>query len=494
MAKLPQKYPLLSYLELESLSAKIAQEMQLHEKTYRVERVFVPENLSHPQGYFKNEWVLDLFSSQQGVQQSYQLYFSVRAQNCGLLLAPAKTFKPSRAATRSVFDLTLGKSITGTKLLSLKTILNERILRLDFSGSTPFQLLLILIPAQASASLLSEQTLLASSIHADHFSLPEPRVLTPEQLAKIPNRSELISSPSHYFKLWQAAQEDQALSQRKQKRATLLVAQRNALTRKLKSIEEQLGQSQREPDWNYYGSLLQTHFHSKPVPVDHHYELEDYEKGIRVKIPADPKLNLKQQLERYFHLAKRNRTRLGEATERSQAIRAKLKTTEELLSLLENASDLAAVLKIEELLGVKPNESPTASKDHKRIAGFSGKQAQSIEGLTLLAGRNLAENLELTFKIARGNDLWLHVRGRPGAHAIIILPPKKTASLDTLLDAAHLCIVYSGGKDWGKTEVDYTLRKNVKKIKNQSEVTYTQNKTLSVTIDHERLKRLTQTE
>jgi predicted ribosome quality control (RQC) complex YloA/Tae2 family protein len=105
-------------------------------------------------------------------------------------------------------------------------------------------------------------------------------------------------------------------------------------------------------------------------------------------------------------------------------------------------------------------------------------------------GRNASENLELTFKIARGNDIWLHVKARPGSHTVILLPPNRSASLETLLDAANLCILYSGGRDWGKTEVDYTLRKHVKKIKNQTEVSYSSPKTLSVVLDAARLKRL----
>jgi predicted ribosome quality control (RQC) complex YloA/Tae2 family protein len=71
-----------------------------------------------------------------------------------------------------------------------------------------------------------------------------------------------------------------------------------------------------------------------------------------------------------------------------------------------------------------------------------------------------------------------------------LLPPNRTASLETLLDAAHLCILHSGGKDWGKTEVDYTHRKFVKKIKNQTEVSYSGNRTLSIVLEEARLKRL----
>jgi predicted ribosome quality control (RQC) complex YloA/Tae2 family protein len=112
----------------------------------------------------------------------------------------------------------------------------------------------------------------------------------------------------------------------------------------------------------------------------------------------------------------------------------------------------------------------------------------------ILAGRSVTENLELTFKVARGNDLWFHVRGLKSAHVIVILPPKKTASLDTLLDAAQVCRVLSGYKNMGKIEVDYTQRKYVKRIKGSSLVSYTQNKTLVVENDIARIDRVFKTE
>ena len=201
-------------------------------------------------------------------------------------------------------------------------------------------------------------------------------------------------------------------------------------------------------------------------------------------VPADPKLNLKQQLERFFHLAKRKKKRLEETSIRIASLDEKANAIQLKILALADAATLG------ELVALEPKKEALKGKEHKKLSEFTGKQYRSKEGLTILAGRNLTENLELTFKIARGNDLWFHVKGRPGSHTVVILPPKKTASLDTLLDAAHLCILHSGGKEWGKTEVDYTYRKHVKKIKNQTEVTYTHNKTLMVLPEPERLTRL----
>jgi predicted ribosome quality control (RQC) complex YloA/Tae2 family protein len=84
----------------------------------------------------------------------------------------------------------------------------------------------------------------------------------------------------------------------------------------------------------------------------------------------------------------------------------------------------------------------------------------------------------------------MHVKGKPGAHVVVPIPAAKSASLETLLDAAQLTLFYSGGQNWGKTEIDYTFKKHVKRIRDSTEASYTQNRTLLVQNDAERLKRL----
>jgi predicted ribosome quality control (RQC) complex YloA/Tae2 family protein len=77
---------------------------------------------------------------------------------------------------------------------------------------------------------------------------------------------------------------------------------------------------------------------------------------------------------------------------------------------------------------------------------------------------------------------------------VIPVPTGKSVPLETLLDAAVLTVYFSGGEKWGKTEVDYTFKKYVKRIKDSSEASYTNNKTLLIKPDAERRKRLLATE
>jgi len=69
-------------------------------------------------------------------------------------------------------------------------------------------------------------------------------------------------------------------------------------------------------------------------------------------------------------------------------------------------------------------------------------------------------------KLASGNDIWLHVKNINGSHVIIKNKGMgQTTPLDTLIEAANLAVYFSKAKNENKVQVDYTLKKHVKKPK-----------------------------
>ncbi len=86
----------------------------------------------------------------------------------------------------------------------------------------------------------------------------------------------------------------------------------------------------------------------------------------------------------------------------------------------------------------------------------------SDDGYEILVGKNNTQNDELTFKTARRTDYWLHVQRVHGSHVIIRCdgtePPERTIE-----QAAELAAFYSQNREAGKTAVDYTMIRNVRK-------------------------------
>jgi predicted ribosome quality control (RQC) complex YloA/Tae2 family protein len=84
-------------------------------------------------------------------------------------------------------------------------------------------------------------------------------------------------------------------------------------------------------------------------------------------------------------------------------------------------------------------------------------------GWTVLAGRTDAENDYLSLKVARPNDWWFHVRGMPGSHVILQVPPGAEPDRQTLKRAAAIAAYHSKAREAGVVAVSCTRARYVTK-------------------------------
>ena len=113
------------------------------------------------------------------------------------------------------------------------------------------------------------------------------------------------------------------------------------------------------------------------------------------------------------------------------------------------------------------------------------------EGLEVLVGRSNVQNDELTTKLARRTDYWLHTQRVHGSHVILrcdgLEPDEKS-----LEQAASIAAYYSQGREAGKVPVDYTMVRFVRKPSGSlpGKVIYTDYHTIQAEADEELVKRL----
>ena len=127
----------------------------------------------------------------------------------------------------------------------------------------------------------------------------------------------------------------------------------------------------------------------------------------------------------------------------------------------------------------------------ERIKAQAPLRFVSDDGLEILIGRSNTQNDELTTKLARRTDYWLHTQKVHGSHVIVRcdgLEPPET----TLEQAASLAVYYSQGRDSGKVPVDYTMVRFVRKPSGAmpGKVIYTDYKTLLAESDENLAHRL----
>ncbi len=225
----------------------------------------------------------------------------------------------------------------------------------------------------------------------------------------------------------------------------------------------------------------------KTLPKTKKIELDGLE------ITLDTTKTYSENADVFFRKSKKMHRAVGELEERLTNLSKKLISLTKLGEAIDKATSEEELEKLAPLMekeGIKPPERD-AEPEKKEIGAKPFLEVSSSDGFLIYCGRNQEENRRVTFQEAKGNDVWLHVKGLPGAHVVIKGQRNKTVPLSTLLEAAQLCLYHSKIRKGKRAEVDYTHRKHVRAIKGTlADVTYTGNKTLYVESDPEALKRL----
>ncbi len=115
------------------------------------------------------------------------------------------------------------------------------------------------------------------------------------------------------------------------------------------------------------------------------------------------------------------------------------------LANAENQPEIAAIPRELQTMGLLSQASKAGGTSPKRAGGPVSSQPlryYSPQGFEIVVGRNARQNEQVTFDLAKGEDLWLHARGAPGAH-VVIRSGGQAVSDETLRMAAQLAAYYS---------------------------------------------------
>lgn len=155
---------------------------------------------------------------------------------------------------------------------------------------------------------------------------------------------------------------------------------------------------------------------------------------------------------------------------------------EEVLWQIEEAESFDELKQIKEMLeglGYIRSSQQVKRSFSKRPGTEPKYLTFRIDGVTVYVGKNSRANEYVTFKLAKKDDLWLHVKGYPGSHVVV---RGKDLSDELLEKIASVAAYFSKVKGAKKVDVDYTVVKNVRKAKpyRPGRVFYTNYSTVTV--------------
>jgi len=285
---------------------------------------------------------------------------------------------------------------------------------------------------------------------------------------------------------------------------SLLTTKLKALSKRLKSLQEDQDKLQRWRESEKDGEILKTHFHRMKkgmdsiVLPDAFKELErDLDGGDPPKkrtIPLDPACTPQENVERYFQKAKKSKRGMKEIEKRQDKTDQELESGQQGLREIDQIKSQDSLNQWEEkykTLLPKKAKQKTAPKSAKTPSGIQ-REFHSSDGLIILVGKNDKQNDEITFRIARGNDLWFHVRNFPGSHVVLLSQKGHDIPRKSIEEAAMMALFFSSRKKDGKGDVIYTKRKYVRKPKGApvGTVTIGREKNIFVRLDPSRLDPL----
>ena len=283
------------------------------------------------------------------------------------------------------------------------------------------------------------------------------------------------------------------VSRIRQKSTDLRKVVQTVLDRDYKKYDLQLKQledtSKRE-QYKIYGELLNTYGYNAKEG-DSSLKAINYYNGEEVTIPLDKTLspieNSKKYFEKYNKL-KRTYEALSKLLVETKDEIDYLETVSNALNIAVNDDDLSEIKT--ELVdsgfikrkGIKKEKARSKSKPFHYI---------SSDGFHIYVGKNNYQNEDLSFNFANGNDMWFHAKDMPGSHVIVKTEGKELPD-KTYEEAAALAAYYSKGSNQEKVEVDYTLRKNLKKppASNPGFVIYHQNYSMVIAPSTSGLKEI----
>ena len=137
-----------------------------------------------------------------------------------------------------------------------------------------------------------------------------------------------------------------------------------------------------------------------------------------------------------------------------------------LKSVLDELNRAASEQELEEIraeLAAGGYVKAESGKKRMKQAKSAPMRFESTDGFSIFVGRNNRQNDELTFKLARKDDLWLHASKVHGSHVIIACAGKPVPD-DTVTQAAQLAAYYAETVGGQNIPVDVTPVKQVKKV------------------------------
>ena len=238
------------------------------------------------------------------------------------------------------------------------------------------------------------------------------------------------------------------------------------LKRKIAIQEKELEETYGRERLRQLGDIVTANLH-KIVKGRTVLQAEDfYDEEMKViDIPISPILSPQQNAAKFYKDYTRMKNAEKELTKQLTIGREELNYLQSVLEELNRASTDAELEEIKQELQSGGYLRADSGKKKMKQAKTAPIRFESTDGFPIYVGKNNRQNEELTFRMARKDDLWLHAQKVHGSHVIIACAGRPVPD-DTVTQAAQLAAHYAESAGGQNIPVDVMPVKQVKKPPN----------------------------
>lgn len=380
----------------------------------------------------------------------------------------------------SPFVLALKKHLGGAELVSIVKTEGDRIVRLSFKavdvvGNLLERTLVAQLTGRASnLLLLNEHGYIIDTLRSlrgegqeagEYYAPPQSQTSARSSKALMERGpfASLSEAADNYYRERETRRAFEAHAARERSRLNKEITQRVKLRRHLEADLSAHGDAE---EHKRIGDLLLANLATaeRRGPL---VAIRDYyaEGAPLIELEVDENSSLQEEAARRFARYTKARRASREIAERLKAIESDLKRLEaereELERRLARESESPSFITSPE--GESKRGAAKKKKQAEQVPG--ARRYTSSEGYEILVGRAARDNDNLTFKVARPHDLWLHAADYPGSHVIVRNPGRAEIPHRTLIEAAGLAAHFSQARNDTKVTIHYTQRKFLSKPK-----------------------------
>ena len=227
----------------------------------------------------------------------------------------------------------------------------------------------------------------------------------------------------------------------------------STVDKRLNALYGRLDEMHTKRMYRHWADLLLSNLTLIPTGASE-VEVLDYLTHQSLTIPLQKQLSIQEDIERYYRKSKNQQQ---ETQRLEQDIQANESKKEEITLVLKEIGEAKTIRELRSWL----KEEKKAKVDTPRLPYHEF----NVSGFVVMVGKQARDNDELTLKIAKKDDLWLHARDVSGSHVVI----RKKAGLnfpDAVVEyAAGLALWFSKRKNESLAPVIVAEKKFVRKKK-----------------------------